>query len=116
MRPRRSARSSWTGSPARAWGGVCSERAAGDRALQDGPAVSRFLIVVPPLTGHILPTVAVAAELTSRGHEVAWAGNSAYLRSVLPTGGELASRPDAGARVFAVDDEFPGEPLSERLL
>lgn len=67
--------------------------------------MARFLIVVPPLTGHILPTVAVAAELSARGHQVAWAGNSSYLGSVLP----------AGSTVFAVDDEFPGEPLSSRL-
>jgi MGT family glycosyltransferase len=70
------------------------------------PQVARFLIVVPPLTGHILPTVAVGEALARRGHEVAWAGNSAYLASVLPP----------GLRVFAVDDEFPGEPLAERLL
>ncbi|MCA6094851.1 glycosyltransferase [Streptomyces sp. SCA3-4] len=34
----------------------------------------RFLFVVPPLVGHINPAVAVAAELTRRGHRVAWAG------------------------------------------
>lgn len=71
--------------------------------------MARFLIVVPPLTGHILPTVAVGAELAARGHEVAWAGNSAYLADVLPPG------PPA-PRVFAVDDEFPGEPLASRLV
>jgi MGT family glycosyltransferase len=68
--------------------------------------VARFLIVVPPLTGHILPTVAVAEALTARGHQVAWAGNSEYLAGVLPP----------GRTVFAVDDEFPGEPLAERLV
>ncbi|MGQ0465395.1 MAG: glycosyltransferase [Sporichthyaceae bacterium] len=68
--------------------------------------MARFLIVVPPLTGHILPTVAVAAALAERGHEVAWAGNSSYLAGVLPP----------GSTVFAVDDEFPGEPLSDRLV
>ncbi|GAA0420403.1 glycosyltransferase [Streptomyces luteireticuli] len=36
--------------------------------------MSRFLFVVPPLVGHINPTVGVAAELSRRGHEVAWAG------------------------------------------
>ncbi|WP_329116187.1 glycosyltransferase [Streptomyces sp. NBC_01465] len=36
--------------------------------------MSRFLFVVPPLVGHINPAVAVAAELTARGHRVAWAG------------------------------------------
>ncbi|WP_069772678.1 glycosyltransferase [Streptomyces sp. LUP30] len=35
--------------------------------------MSRFLFVVPPLTGHINPAVGVAAELTARGHRVAWA-------------------------------------------
>lgn len=67
--------------------------------------MARFLIVVPPLTGHILPTVAVGAALAERGHDVAWAGNSDHLRTVLPS----------GYRIFAVDDEFPGEPLSSRL-
>jgi MGT family glycosyltransferase len=66
----------------------------------------RCLIVVPPLTGHILPTVAVAEALTARGHQVAWAGNSTYLAGVLPP----------GRTVFAVDAEFPGEPLSSRLV
>jgi UDP:flavonoid glycosyltransferase YjiC (YdhE family) len=35
--------------------------------------VSRFLFVVPPLVGHINPAAGVAAELTARGHQVAWA-------------------------------------------
>ncbi|WP_335939853.1 glycosyltransferase [Streptomyces sp. PTD5-9] len=34
--------------------------------------MSRFLFVVPPLVGHINPTVGVAAELVASGHEVAW--------------------------------------------
>ena len=63
-------------------------------------------MVVPPLTGHILPTVAVAEALTARGHQVAWAGNSAYLAGVLPP----------GCTVYPVDAEFPGEPLSSRLV
>ena len=67
--------------------------------------MARFLIVVPPLTGHILPTLAVGDELAARGHEVAWAGSSVYLGGVLP----------AGRRVFGIDAEFPGEPLSSRL-
>jgi UDP:flavonoid glycosyltransferase YjiC (YdhE family) len=37
--------------------------------------VSRFLLVVPPLVGHINPLVGVAAELRDRGHDVAWAGH-----------------------------------------
>jgi MGT family glycosyltransferase len=57
--------------------------------------MSRILFVVPPLTGHINPTAAVGAELAARGHDVAWAGHQAALRSLLP----------AGARVFPVDGD-----------
>jgi MGT family glycosyltransferase len=46
--------------------------------------VSRFLFVVPPLAGHVNPTVAVGAELAARGHKVAWAGHPDLLRSLLP--------------------------------
>ncbi|MES4908683.1 MULTISPECIES: glycosyltransferase [unclassified Streptomyces] len=35
----------------------------------------RFLFVVPPLVGHINPTLGVGAELAARGHRVAWAGS-----------------------------------------
>ena len=43
----------------------------------------RLLFVVPPLVGHINPTVAVGAELAKRGCEVAWAGHPATLRRTL---------------------------------
>lgn len=59
--------------------------------------MSRILFVVPPLTGHINPTVAVGAELAARGHDVAWAGHQAALRSLLPE----------GARVFPVSGDAP---------
>lgn len=36
--------------------------------------MARYLFVVPPLTGHVSPLRAVAAELRSRGHQVAWTG------------------------------------------
>jgi UDP:flavonoid glycosyltransferase YjiC (YdhE family) len=45
--------------------------------------VSRFLFVVPPLVGHVNPTVGVAAELTARGHSVAWAGHRDTVRSLV---------------------------------
>ncbi len=41
--------------------------------------MGRFLFVVPPLVGHVNPAVGVAAELTARGHEVAWAGHGELL-------------------------------------
>ena len=43
----------------------------------------KVLFVVPPLTGHVRPTVALGAELSRRGHQVAWSGDPAQLRSLL---------------------------------
>ncbi|MFI9045394.1 glycosyltransferase [Streptomyces sp. NPDC053427] len=57
----------------------------------------RVLFVVPPLAGHVNPTVAVAAELGARGHQVAWAGPAAALASLLPPGALLHSAGDRGA-------------------
>jgi MGT family glycosyltransferase len=59
--------------------------------------MSRILFVVPPLAGHINPAAAIGAELTARGHDVAWAGQAATLRPLLP----------GDARVFpVVEDDF----------
>ncbi|HEY2443313.1 MAG TPA: nucleotide disphospho-sugar-binding domain-containing protein [Streptosporangiaceae bacterium] len=63
--------------------------------------MSRFLFVVPPLTGHVNPTVAVGGELAVRGHDVAWAGHPGTLRPLLPD----------DARIFPVIDDA----LDERL-
>jgi MGT family glycosyltransferase len=42
--------------------------------------VSDFLFVVPPLVGHANPAAGVAAELTTRGHRVAWATEPHFIR------------------------------------
>jgi zeaxanthin glucosyltransferase len=42
--------------------------------------MSSFLFVVPPLVGHINPTVGVATELLARGHRVAWVGHAELVR------------------------------------
>ncbi len=47
--------------------------------------MSRFLFVVPPLVGHINPTVGVGAELAARGHQVAWAGMPEVVRPLVGT-------------------------------
>ncbi|MFE2144922.1 glycosyltransferase, partial [Streptomyces sp. NPDC059456] len=44
----------------------------------------RVLFTVPPLAGHVNPTVAVGAELAARGHEVAWTGPAGALARLLP--------------------------------
>jgi MGT family glycosyltransferase len=70
--------------------------------------VSRFLVVPLPLTGHAYPALAVARELSARGHEVAWCGPKAYFQSLLgpdallfPTGSRLL-RDQAGHGIAAL--------------
>ena len=46
--------------------------------------MSKFLIVVPPFTGHINPMIGVATELTTRGHEIVWAGDKTVLPPLWP--------------------------------
>jgi MGT family glycosyltransferase len=55
----------------------------------------RFLIVVPPLAGHVNPTVPLGRELADRGHAVAWAGHTDVLAERLPEGAELLPVADA---------------------
>jgi MGT family glycosyltransferase len=67
----------------------------------------RFLFVVPPLTGHVLPTVGVARALEARGHRVAWAAHPRRVRPLLPEGAELLALDDGPS-----DDVFA--PILER--
>ncbi|MEZ5183048.1 MAG: glycosyltransferase [Acidimicrobiales bacterium] len=53
--------------------------------------MARFLFVVPPFTGHVNPTLGVAAELVARGHEVAWAGVPGATEALLPDGARFLS-------------------------
>ncbi len=62
--------------------------------------MSRFLFVVPPLVGHLNPTIAVARELSRRGHEVAWAGHADICGPRLPPGSTLFSLGDASRNEF----------------
>ncbi|MFE8014574.1 glycosyltransferase [Streptomyces antibioticus] len=66
--------------------------------------MSRFLFVVPPLVGHINPTVGVAAELVARGHRVAWA---------CPDPALVARLAGADAEVFGCAGTAPGERPAE---
>ncbi|MFG2617242.1 glycosyltransferase [Streptomyces sp. NPDC048507] len=51
----------------------------------DGSAGAvKVLFTVPPLAGHVNPTVAVGAELAARGHEIAWTGPAGALSRLLP--------------------------------
>ncbi len=65
--------------------------------------MSRFLFVVPPLTGHVNPTVSVARALQARGHEVAWVAHPGKVRPLLP----------ADARLFALPETVAPELVSQ---
>lgn len=66
--------------------------------------MARFLFVVPPLVGHINPTISVARELERFGHDVAWAGHPNTVRPRLPQ----------GATLIECDDALPSD-LAERV-
>ncbi|MCP3754739.1 glycosyltransferase [Streptomyces sp. TBY4] len=51
----------------------------------------RVLFAVPPLAGHVNPTVAVGSELAARGHEVAWTGPPGALSRLLPDHARILS-------------------------
>jgi MGT family glycosyltransferase len=65
--------------------------------------VSRLLFVVPPLTGHVNPTVSVARTLEARGHDVAWVAHPGKVRPLLPAGARLYPLPEAAPKQL-VDD------------
>jgi MGT family glycosyltransferase len=48
--------------------------------------MSRFLFVVPPMAGHVNPTLPVGRELAARGHQVAWAGPPEVAEELMPPG------------------------------
>lgn len=56
--------------------------------------MARILCVVPPLIGHLNPMLAIAAQLTAEGHELAWALHARQVGANLPE----------GSRVFSLDE------------
>jgi MGT family glycosyltransferase len=60
--------------------------------------MARFLFVVPPLQGHVNPTVSVGRELARRGHDVAWVGTPGETEALLPAGAELLTAGDLQTR------------------
>lgn len=71
--------------------------------------MARYLFVVPPLVGHVNPTVTVAAELVERGHEVAWTGIPGKLEALLPEGATFIPSTSTEWSA-AVDERFNRRP------
>ena len=65
--------------------------------------MARVLFVVPPLTGHVNPTVSVARALEARGHQVAWAAHPGTVRPLRP----------AGARLLPLSEVAPAELVAQ---
>ncbi len=68
--------------------------------------MSRFIFFNVPTTGHIDPTLPVAAELVQRGHEVEYFLTEAYRERVAATGATFHAYPGIGPDYF--------EPLIQR--
>ncbi|WP_443945524.1 glycosyltransferase [Pedobacter sp. AW1-32] len=51
--------------------------------------MAKFVFIVPPLTGHVNPTLSMGAVLLQRGHQVGWISLDPTLAEKLPSGGEL---------------------------
>ncbi|MGO4875266.1 glycosyltransferase [Pedobacter psychrotolerans] len=51
--------------------------------------MAKFVFIVPPLTGHINPTLSLGTVLLERGHDVGWITLDQSLGEKLPPGGEL---------------------------
>ncbi len=66
--------------------------------------MSRILVVVPPLTGHVNPTVGLGAALTARGHDVTWTGLPGVVDALLAPGAAFA--PLVGALDQAAFDDL----------
>jgi MGT family glycosyltransferase len=72
--------------------------------------MSRFLFVVPPLQGHVNPTVSVGRELARRGHDVAWTGLPGAVDPLLPDDATFlpAGAPEALGHVDDLRDRSKG--------
>src|SRR5690606_11447188 len=84
-----------TASPCRAPTGACTpgvgpgcRSPCRDSCPHRGGTV-RVLQVVPPLAGHVNPTLALGRALSARGHEVAWVAYPEAVAPLLPEGATL---------------------------
>ena len=70
--------------------------------------MARFLIAVTAVPGHVLPLLAVAQHLVSRGHEVVVHTGSVFRERVEATGARfVAFRPEIDIDYRKLDERFP---------
>jgi MGT family glycosyltransferase len=70
--------------------------------------MSCFLFTTMPATGHVVPKLPLARELSARGHEVHWYTGAAYREEVLATGAvhhPIRSAEDFGGQ--SIGEAFP---------
>jgi UDP:flavonoid glycosyltransferase YjiC (YdhE family) len=70
--------------------------------------MSRFLITTMPATGHVMPMLPLARELSARGHELHWYTGAAYRDRVLSVGAThhaIRSAEDFGG--LTIPEAFP---------
>ena len=72
--------------------------------------MARFLFVVPPLQGHVNPTISVGRALARRGHDVAWTGLPGAVDPLLPADAPFvpAGAPGALGHVDGLRDRSKG--------
>ena len=81
--------------------------------------MSHFLFVVPPMVGHVNPSIPVGRALAARGHEVAWAGPPEVVAEALPADVRLIPVPlsDAvRAHIHARADDLRGAAALKHLV
>ena len=81
--------------------------------------MSRFLFVVPPMAGHVNPTLPVGRELAARGHDVAWAGPPEVAEELMPPGARFIRVPLSGRvrdHIAARADDLRGAAALKHLV
>lgn len=70
--------------------------------------MSRYLLTTMPATGHVVPMLAIARELSARGHDIHWYTGAVYREQIEATGAvhhPIRSAEDFGGQ--AIGEAFP---------
>lgn len=67
--------------------------------------MSRFTFIVPPLTGHINPTLGVGKLLSERGHQVTWISANDEMGGIIPDGCRLVVIPNLSSDLEKIEQD-----------